>query len=642
MANYLNRPVVHVVSALIGIGLGAAPVSVVRAEPPPLIPRDALFGNPDRAKPQLSPDGARLAYVAPSDGVLNLWVRTLGQHDDRPVTRDRHRGIQSYFWAQNGKQLIYVQDKDGDENWHVHAMSVETLEDRDLTPFPGVRADILEALPRFPDEIVVALNRRDPNVHDAFRLNVTTGELVEIARNDGGYIRWVTDHELRVRGALRVRPDGGLTLQIRETADADWRTLTEWGPEDTLNSGPISFTPNQAALYVLSSAGSNAGELRQIELAGGKETTLVGDSRYDINNALVHPTEHHIQAVAFTRERTEWVVLDASIRDDLQAIRRIRRGEFDVLSRDVADRKWIVGFTTDDGPLHYYLYNREDRTATLLFTNRKDLEAHRLARMEPVRFNARDGLTIHGYLTTPLGVPERNLPTVLLVHGGPWGRDKWGYHPEVQWLANRGYAVLQLNFRGSTGYGKEFINAGNKEWGGKMQTDLLDGVDWAAKRGITDPDRVAIFGTSYGGYAALVGLASTPERFVCGVSIVGPSNLITFQENIPAYWKPLEPLFWDRIGHPERDAGMLKARSPLFMADRITRPLLIAQGANDPRVRKSESLQIVDVIRKAGKEVEYVEYADEGHGFAKPSNRLDFYARAEKFLASHLGGRFEP
>ena len=440
---------------------------------------------------------------------------------------------------------------------------------------------------------------------------------------------------------MKLTAVGGFELMVRDRQDPAWRILETWEPQDTINSDPIAFTPDGNALYILSSANANTSELREMDLTTGREKTLVANPRADISGLLIHPTSRTVQAVSCYKQRIHWKVLDKSIKKDLSVIKRIRRGDFSIINRDRNDQTWLVGFTTDDGPVSYYAYDRNTKESRLLFTNRKALENLTLAKMTPVSYRARDGLTIHGYLTTPPGVKARNLPMVLLVHGGPWNRDRWGYNCTVQWLANRGYAVLQVNFRGSLGYGKAFTNAGNREWGGKMHDDLIDGIQWAVQKRIVDPERIAIFGSLYGGYAALVGLTATPETFRCGVDICGPSNLITWIENIPPYWKPYEPLLWDRVGHPEKDAEFLRSRSPLFHVERITRPLLIAQGANDPRVKKSESLGIVDALRKAGKAVEYVEYPDEGHGFARPENRLDFFAKAEKFLAKHLGGRYE-
>jgi dipeptidyl aminopeptidase/acylaminoacyl peptidase len=611
------------------------------AELPPLIPRDVLFGNPDKVSPRISPDGRRLAYIAPDEGVLNVWIRTVGKNDDRVVTKDRKRGIRYYIWAPDNERLLYIQDKDGDENWHVYCVNLSTNETRDLTPFDGVQARVTAVEHDFPNEILIAINKRSRHVHDVYRANLTTGELTLEAKNDQRFAAWLADHELKIRGGVAVRRDGGHTLKVRDSVESPWRKLATWGPEDALTSGPICFTADGKGFYVLSSTGSNTAQLRELDVAAGTEKTLAYDDQADIAAIFGHAVKHTVQAVAYRKERTEWEVLDESIADDFAAIKRIRRGDFGIINRDYNDETWLVYFETDNGPVYYYAYDRKTRNAGLLFTNRKALENLTLAEMKPVSFKTRDGLTIHGYLTTPVGIPQAGLPTVLLVHGGPWKRDMWGYNGLVQWLANRGYAVLQVNFRGSRGYGKEFLNAGNREWAGKMHDDLVDAVNWATQSGVADPKRVAIFGSSFGGYATLVGLALTPDLFCCGVDICGMCNLVTFLKNAPPYWKPLEPILWDRVGHPERDAEFLKSRSPLFMVDKITKPLLIGQGANDPRVKKSESLQIVEALKKAGRAVKYVEYADEGHGFARPENRLDFYAKAEKFLAKHLGGRYE-
>ena len=611
----------------------------VRAELPPLIPREVFFGNPDKANPQISPDGKRLAYLAADEGVLNVWVRTIGQSDDRAITKDRKRGIRMYFWVPNNEQIVYIQDKDGDENWRLYAVELNTCGERNLTPYDEVQARIEAVDQKFPDEIVVSINKRDPQFHDVFRVNVRTGEMTELARNDQQFIGWVTDHDFQVRGGAKMQPDGGIALHGRESDKSEWKYLAAWGPEDALTSGPVAIAPGGKSLYVISSIGSDTGELRELDFATGKEKTIAKDDEADVSDLMIHPDTHVIQAVSFSKARRTWKVIDDSIKEDFAAIAKIRDGDFNVANRDRADKTWLVVFDVDDGPVYYYAFDRTTKKAQLLFVNRKALEGLTLAKMKPISVKARDGLTIHGYLTLPPGVEPKSLPMVLNVHGGPWARDNWGYDGEVQWLANRGYAVLQLNYRGSTGYGKKFLNAANREWGGKMHDDLVDGVKWVVDQGIADPKRICIFGGSYGGYATLVGLTFTPDLFACGVDIVGPSNLITFQETIPPYWKPLEPILWQRVGCPVNDVEFLKSRSPLFHVDKIVRPLLIAQGANDPRVKKSESLQMVEALKRAGKVVEYVEYPDEGHGFARPENRLDFYGKAEHFLSEHLGGR---
>ena len=615
--------------------------NVTLAELPPLIPREVFFGNPDKASPQISPDGKRLAYLAADQGVLNVWVRTVGKSDDRAITKDRKRGIRFYFWAHNNQQIIYIQDKGGDENWHVYTVNVNTGEERDLTPYENVQARILAVEQKFPNQILVAVNNRDPELHDVYRADLKAGKLELLAQNDQGFIGWSADAELRVRGAMKMTADGGTELVVRATPESPWRSLVSWGPEDALTSGPVAFAPDGAGLYVISSHGSNTGELREMSLADGKEKVLASDPEADVADVLIHPEKNTVQAVAFNKARRVWTVVDPAIADDFAALRKIRDGDFAVINRDHADQTWLVSMEMDDGPIYYYAYHRGKKEAELLFANRKALEGLQLAKMRPVQFKSRDGLTIHGYLTIPPGVEAKNLPLILNVHGGPWARDTWGYDGEVQWMANRGYAVLQVNYRGSTGYGKQFLNAANREWAGKMHDDLVDGVQWVIQQGIADRNRVAVYGGSYGGYATLVGLTFTPDLFVCGVDIVGPSNLITFQETIPPYWKPLEPILWQRVGHPVKDAEFLKSRSPLFKVDQIKKPLMIVQGANDPRVKKSESLQMVEALNKSGREVEYIEYPDEGHGFARPENRLDFYGRAETFLAKHLGGRVQ-
>jgi dipeptidyl aminopeptidase/acylaminoacyl peptidase len=619
----------------------ALPAVRVQAELPPLIPRAVLFGNPDRTSPQISPDGTRLAYIAPDEGVLNVWVRTIGKEDDRAITKDRKRGIRSYFWAYDNEHILYTQDKGGDENWHVYAVNLKTNEERDLTPMDGVRAEILPMEPKFPNEILVGLNNRKPEVSDIYRIKLSDGTRQLEAENTEGFISWEADHELKLRAAVKSDGKGGQILMVRDQPDSTWRALATCSIEDSLTSGPVGFTPDGKGLYVLNSAGSNTSQLRELDLATGKEKVLASDDQADVAGVFCHPVQHTVQAVRFNKDRSEWKVLDPSIEADFAAIKALRDGDFQVADRDLADQTWVVAFTMDNGPVYYYAYERKTKKGTLLFSDRPALEKLKLAKMEPVSFKARDGLTVHGYLSTPPGIDAKKLPMVLYVHGGPWYRDSWGYNPSVQWATNRGYAVLQVNFRGSTGYGKEFVNAANREWGGKMHDDLLDAVKWAVDRGVADPQKVAIMGGSYGGYATLVGMTFTPDVFCCGVDIVGPSNLITFMNTIPPYWKPWESTWWMRVGHPEKDAEFLKSRSPLFKIDQVKHPLLIAQGANDPRVKVSESRQMVEALKKAGRTVEYVEYPDEGHGFARPENRLDFYAKAEKFLAQHLGGRCE-
>ena len=609
----------------------------------PLIPREVLFGNPERTQPRLSPGGERLAYIAPVDGVLNVWVGPVGPDSGgggfEPVTRDTDRGIRQYFWAEDGTHLVYLQDKGGDENWRLYAVDPTTGEIRDLTPFENVQARPLEKDKRFPDELLVGLNRRDPQVHDVYRLNLATRDLRMVAQNPGNVAGWVADADMRVRGALSAYPDGGFGLLVRQTEEDDWRELFRWGPEDSMNSGPLGFSEDGVRMFLKDSREANTARLVRLDLSTQEVEILAEDPVYDVSDVLVHPDTREVQATAFTRARTEWIVLDEAIREDFATIAKLHPGDFKVVSRDRADENWLVAFTADDGPVSYYAYDRDEKRGAHLFDDRPELKEYTLAPMEPVSFEARDGLEIHGYLTVPPVLRSEKVPMVLNVHGGPWVRDVWGYDPETQWLANRGYACLQVNYRGSAGYGKRFLNAGNKEWGAKMHDDLVDAVGWAVGRGIADPERVAIYGGSYGGYAALVGATFTPDLFRCAVDIVGPSNLITLIKSIPPYWKPLLAIFHERVGNPETEEEFLKSRSPLFRVEQIKIPMLIAQGANDPRVKQAESEQIVAAMKEKGIDHEYLLFPDEGHGFAKPENRLKFYAAAERFLAKHLGGR---
>ncbi|MEQ9371235.1 MAG: S9 family peptidase [Coleofasciculus chthonoplastes F3-SA18-01] len=621
--------------------MATATTSPVSQALPPLIPRETLFGNPDRTRPQLSPDGKYLAYVAPDEkNVLQVWLRTVGKDDDQQLTADQKRGIRLYVWTYNPNQLIYLQDSDGDENFHLYLVNVQSKLVRDLTPFQGVKAQPIDLDPDFPDQVLVGMNLNDRQKFDVYRVNLNNGAVEFETDNPGNIVSWVADAQFQIRGAIAATPDGGSDLLFRETPDQSFEVLRHWGPDD--EGSAVSFSQDGKTLYISGSHDANAQRLIALDLASRQETVMAADEQYDIGGVVIHPTQRRIQAVSFYKDKVEWQILDDSIADDFKAIAQIREGEFAITNRTLADDTWLVGYATDDGPVYYYVYNRDAKTHSLLFSNQPELETLQLASMQPISYPARDGLTIHGYLTTPVGIEAKNLPTVLLVHGGPWARDTWGYSPTVQWLANRGYAVLQVNFRGSTGYGKAFLNAGNREWAAKMHDDLIDAVNWIVDQGIADRNKVAIMGGSYGGYATLVGLAFTPEVFAAGVDIVGPSNLVTLMQSIPPYWAPMKALFAHRLGDLETEEEFLKARSPLFFIDRIQKPLLIGQGANDPRVKQAESEQIVEAMRKASKPVEYALYTDEGHGFARPENRLHFFAIAEEFLSKYLEGRFEP
>ncbi len=626
---------------LLVIVAGAVLLSSCGTRQSEIIPRSVLFGNPEKMRARISPDGEMLAYIAPVNDVLNVWVKTVGEDDDHAVTSDEHRGIYRYFWDQDSNHIMYLQDSDGDENWRLYTVDLDSGETLDLTPFDDVQVRIVDYSKHHPTTMLISMNKQDPRLHDVYRLDLETGDMEIVARNPGNYLGWMTDFDLKVRGAIAATPDGGSELLIRETEDDTWESLIHWGMEDNFTSGPLSFTKDGESVYLIDSRNVNAGRLLKYEIATGEYEVIAEDAEYDVEDVMINPDTYEIEAVSFLRERIEWTPISETVVADFEAIAKLDTGDWGVYSRDDADDTWLVAFMKDDGPVSYYSFDRESKTATFLFNHRNDLDQYTLAPMEPISFSSRDGLTIHGYATYPPGLGRTGLPMVLNVHGGPWARDQWGFNPEAQWLANRGYVCLQVNFRGSTGYGKDFLNAGDKEWGGRMQDDLTDAVNWAIDQGIADPERVAIYGASYGGYAALAGATFTPDLYCCAVPAMGPSNLITFIETIPPYWTPMIQSMYKRVGNPETEADFLISRSPLFKVDEIKIPLLVAQGANDPRVKQAESEQIVHAMEEKGLEVNYILFGNEGHGFAIPENRLKFYGEVETFFAKHMGGRSE-
>jgi dipeptidyl aminopeptidase/acylaminoacyl peptidase len=611
-----------------------------RAEAP-LIPREALFGNPERTKPQISPDGKRLAWLQPEKGVLQVWVQTLGKDDAVAVSADRQRPIRLFQWGQDSRTILYSQDVKGDENWHVYGVDVASRQVRDLTPFDGVRADLFADSPRRPSEVLVEMNLPDRSRKDVYRIDLRTGAVTLDTKNPGTVIGWAATDDLLIKAGVASRPDGGWELLVRDSAKGPWRTLTRVGPEDRLDL--LDLTADGKSVLYETSAGGETSRVVQRTLAGGPEKVLASHPEVDASRVSVHPTRHVVEGVVFEPGLPVWTLLDPTVKKDFDIFPHLARGFPEVVSRDRADRTWVVAFRDAQGPTRYFTFDRTSLQGKLLFTDRPKLESAALAEMKPIRLAARDGLPLHGYLTRPVGAGAAG-PMVLFVHGGPWGRDHWKLDPYAQWLANRGYAVLQINFRGSTGYGRKFMNAGDRQWGKDMQTDLLDAVDWAVKEGVADKTRVAILGGSYGGYATLAAAAFDPDVFRCGVDIVGPSNLFTLLKSVPPYWKPIRAMFDRRIGNIDdpADKALLESASPLFSADRIRIPLLIGHGANDPRVKQAESEQIVAALEKHGLGVTYVVYPDEGHGFARPENAMDFNARAEAFLARYLGGRVEP
>ena len=612
---------------------------------PELIPREVLFGNPVKDTPQISPDGKMLAYLAPVNDALNVWVKTIGTDDDWIVTKDDNRGILYYFWAADSKHIMYLQDVGGNENWRLYGVNLKTDEIKDLTPFDNVQVRVFNRNKHFPDELLIAMNKEDPRGHDVYHLDLTSGELKLIEKNPGNVVSCVTDANFKVRGALAATPDGGFELLVRENEEVGWKKLVSWDAENSpdLNQAWFWFSKDGNYIYLVDSRNANASRLVKMEITTGNIEVIAEDPQYDIGGMMVHPDTYEVQAVTFYKARKEWTVFDESIKGDFDAIAKLDYGDFSVIDRDNADDSWLVAFTKDNGPVSWYAFDRKTQKGTFLFDHMPALNEYTLAPVEPISFTSRDGLTIHGYITYPPGKGRTNLPMVLSVHGGPWMRDIWEYKPEVQWFGNRGYVCLQVNFRGSTGYGKEFLNAGYRELAGKMHNDLVDAVNWAVEQGIAEPEQVAIFGGSYGGYAALVGATFTPNLFCCAVDLCGPSNLVTLIESIPPYWSALLATLHHRVGNPETEKEFLESRSPLFKVNQIEIPILIVHGANDVRVKQAEAEQIVQVMESKGIEYEYILFPDEGHTLwlAKPENRIKFYAATERFLAKHLGGRYE-
>lgn len=635
---------------ILASAVGTAP-SVFAEEKPPLIPRSVLFGNPDKASVQLSPDGKHISFLAPVNNVLNVWVGPANNPSAaKPVTKDTHRGIRNYFWAFTNNHVVFLQDKGGDENWHAFSVDLRDDQIKELTPFEGARAQIQEVSADHPNEILVGLNNRDPKVFDIHRVNITTGKMSPVVQNNDGFVGYISDDDMKIHFAMKMTKDGGSEIH-KATGDNSWSQLTKIPYADSITTNPLMLDESRKNLFMLDSRGRNTAALTLLSIDGGTSRVVAQDPQADISGFIGHPTKNVVRAVQSTFERRKWTILDKAIQEDMDYLKTVADGEFFITGQTLDDNQWTVAYMMDNGPVRYYLYDRSKKKAKFLFTNRKDLEGVKLANMYARTIKSRDGMNLVSYLTLPTwtdpdrdGRPDKPQPMVLFVHGGPWARDDWGYNPYHQWLANRGYAVLSVNYRGSTGFGKEFINASTFEWSGKMHDDLLDAVAWTVKQGIADKDRVGIMGGSYGGYATLVGLTFTPDQFACGVDIVGPSSLLTLLNSIPPYWEPMIEVFTKRVGDHRTEEGreLLNKCSPLTRVDKIVKPLLIGQGANDPRVKQAESDQIVEAMKKRNIPVTYVLYPDEGHGFARPENRSSFNAVTESFLAKHLGGRFEP
>jgi len=651
----MKRVLFALVALVVMTGLaGAAIDKDYLAKLPPIIDRNVLFGDPQIAAGRLSPDGSHISFLKPYKSILNIWVKGVNEPFDaaKPVTADTIRPVRGYFWSKDGKFILYVQDKGGDENWHVYAVDpqakLEPGKDvpppRDLTPYEKVAATIY-ALPKgMPNVIFVGLNDRDERYHDLYRLDITTGERALVKQNDREITSWIFDLAGNLRLASKQTADGGTEI-LR--IDADTMVVVYTCSKDE-TADPIRFHKDGTRVYMSTDKGAGVDLSRLILFnpATGAEELVESDpeGQVDFGGAEFSQKSDDLIATYYVGDRLRVYFKDKEWEKDYRRVRKqLPEGDVYLGSSTNDDRLMLYAVTSDVDPGAMYLYNRDTQKLSFLYRPYPDLPSKHLASMRPVVYKARDGFDIHAYLTVPKGVKEKNLPVLVMVHGGPWSRDAWGYDPYAQFFANRGYAVLQMNFRGSSGYGKKFLNAGNKQWGDAMQNDITDGAQYLIKKGIADPKQVAIFGGSYGGYATLAGLAFTPDVYAAGISYVGPSNIITLLNSIPPYWAVLKAMFNERVGDPAKpeDVERLTRQSPLFSAQNIKAPLLVVQGANDPRVKKAESDQIVVALRDLGRDVEYIVAPDEGHGFVGVENRMALAVAIEKFLAKQLGGRFQ-
>ena len=606
----------------------------------PLIPMEDFFRNPEQSGFQLSPNGEYISFMKPWERRMNIFVQKIGAEEAVRVTSATERDIPAYFWSGN-ERIVYLQDRGGDENYRLYTVSTDGAESRELTPFENTRVTIIDSLEEQDDFILIGMNRRDQRLFDVYRLNLETGELTPLEENPGDIAGWMTDHDGKLRVA--VRSDGvNTSLLYRDKEDEPFRNILTTDFRESVS--PLFFTFDNTKLYVASNLGRDKSAIfvfnpRTVE----HEELLFEHPDVDVSSLFRSRKRKVITGTGFTTDRFRYHFFDeerAALQKELEE--RLPGDEVVVASMSRDETKVLVYAGSDRTRGTYFFFDRETKDFRKLAELAPWLPKERMAPMTPVSYVSRDGLTIHGYLTLPPGREPKNLPVVIHPHGGPWVRDGWGFDPQVQFLASRGLAVLQMNFRGSTGYGRAFWEAGFKEWGRSMQDDVTDGVLWLVEQGIADPKRVGIYGASYGGYAVLAGLAFTPDLYACGVDYVGVSNIFTLLETIPPYWELGRQMLYEKIGHPEKDKELLKAASPVFHADRITAPLFVAQGANDPRVKKAESDQIVEALRSRGIEVEYMVKENEGHGFRNEENRFDFYRAMERFLATHLGSLSEP
>jgi len=631
--------VLVVLALLIPISAAAQTSAQTKAAMTPLIPMKDFFRNPVKVAYSISPNGEYLAFMQPWEKRLNVFVEKIGSGQATRVTSAKARDIAGYAWKGDNR-IVYIQDTGGDENFRLYAVGIDGSNPKDLTPFEKVRAQIIDNLEQNGTEILVGLNKRNPQIFDVYRINVNTGAMEMIAENPGNYTGWGTDWDGKLR--IAITTDGvNSSVLVRNTETEKFAPLVTTSFKETF--APLVFTSDNKQLYVSTNIGRDKTAIVKYDVENKKELEKIYEHpEVDVTSLLSSRKRRVITGVSYTTDKSQYHFIDkqrADLQKDLE--RRLPGYEVRLAGCNREEDKCLVRSFTDRSRGAYYFYDLKSKDFRKLADISPWLNEQDMAPMKPIKYQSRDGLTINGYLTLPKGVAARNLPVVVNPHGGPWFRDQWGYNPEVQFLANRGYAVLQVNFRGSTGYGRKFWEASFKQWGKAMQDDITDGVQWLIKEGIADPKRVGIYGGSYGGYATLAGLTFTPDLYAAGVDYVGVANLFTFIKTIPPYWKPYLEMIYEMVGHPERDKDLLTAASPVFHSAKIKVPLLIAQGANDPRVNKAESDQMVEALKARGIEVPYIVKSNEGHGFSNEENRFEFYRAMEDFLGKHLGGRVE-
>jgi len=600
-----------------------------------LIPIDVLFAKPAKSNVQISPDGKKISYLAQAGGVYNVWVKTIDKDDTKAVTDEKNGDIKNHFWHNNGTRILYCCDRQNNGSCNLYMKNLQTKKEKNLTPFEGfIVGDVLSYTEDNPDEVLITTKKRGAKYidFDVCKVNLETGDIHLLNVNDGDVLNWFADEDNKVR-AMKKHKNGEYEFLLKDEEGQDYKAVGILEREDV----PLRFAQGGRVFYSINSNNANTKRLIAINALTRKSEIVYEDPTYDVSYAVFNPKNSKLEAVVVIKERKHWVFFDADFEYDMEMIRSLDDGDIDLSSRDSADIKWIVTFKKDNGPTTFWLFDRETKKGTFLFYDNPALSTHDFAPMEPMQFVARDGLAIEGYITYPNGIERKNLPFVLLVHGGPWGRDTWGFDPEVQWLANRGYAVLQVNFRGSTGYGKAFLHAGNKQWGQKMQDDLLDAVNWAIGQKVADPQRVCIYGFSYGGYAAIMGSALTPEKFCCAVDICGPKNLPDLVREFARRFHHIAYTFYNRIGNPQIDGVLLKEASPITYAQEIAIPVCIAIGAHDFRVRKEDAETIVTALEKNNIPHEYFFFENEGHWITKDENKMKLYETLEVFLKTHLG-----